>query len=732
MSSTGIETVNGGNKYDHQQQSTYQPNHEDSFDTISSTTKPRPAFGVSEKDVTDTTTAAAVHNNDQRRVPDQPARLYWIRPVVLIGVPAIVTAYYAVIWVHLVQNANYDEAVKHRSFSGALIFYSWFMIGIFGLSWSKYGLTGLEAALIRQRGWAPPNLVALLMHSNGSWSGPSGWGKVIMQRQFHRLWCLLAFLSLLPYIAFPLSGLVFEISDGYLKTSDPAMVVGRSRDTFNMRYDEIGNEFGLNEAPANAGWLIAAQPVIPRLGVVYSGEEVDRTEHEDFEKLPNTLPLTESIPDLFLAPQGDKPVNGKAWGLRFQYNCSAVQSASEFTILSQKSTSSASDKNPAYRNDRSFVLTTPSGDRIALWDSSSDAASVGKNTQSYYEVGTTAWEVSLDKVTEKYTGDHPGFEQELVFEYALYQVRVSTINAIDIPEKDNTFNATLSPSIEGLSSGSPFVQLDNGTWTVNKPFFAIKDGNAYDLAEMSLDYFIGPSSAGNMLEQAPPIGIRCVASSDVGFADLNGVTSSFSNFERVGPKHNLSTGSTYFWGALRFGRTAEKILDGQYYQHYLSGDLAGAVPTSSEDTGRYAEYVTPEALLRSVNLAYALDASNLMYDLRSGLNNEWENPNLTITREGKILSAASLVPGVAMGNFVLALFCVWAALSAGLGLVYGFRKRPADKVDGYVMLRKGADMAGELKRNDEFMSGKPFGESETLKGLDGHVLGGKSSRGDLS
>ncbi|KAG9252359.1 uncharacterized protein F5Z01DRAFT_675847 [Emericellopsis atlantica] len=70
---------------------------------------------------------------DNGMVPEQPPRLYWVRALVLIFVPSIVTAYYGVIWVQLVQNSVHDEAAKYRSYSGSLIFYSWFLIGVFGL-----------------------------------------------------------------------------------------------------------------------------------------------------------------------------------------------------------------------------------------------------------------------------------------------------------------------------------------------------------------------------------------------------------------------------------------------------------------------------------------------------------------------------------------------------------------------------------------------------------------------
>lgn len=61
---------------------------------------------------------------------EQPGRRFWIRPLVLILIPIIITVYYGVIWVALVQNVKNDEAAKYRHYSGSLIFYSWFIIGV--------------------------------------------------------------------------------------------------------------------------------------------------------------------------------------------------------------------------------------------------------------------------------------------------------------------------------------------------------------------------------------------------------------------------------------------------------------------------------------------------------------------------------------------------------------------------------------------------------------------------
>ncbi|KFZ11415.1 hypothetical protein V501_04795 [Pseudogymnoascus sp. VKM F-4519 (FW-2642)] len=191
-----------------------------------------------------------------------------------------------------------------------------------------------------------------------------------------------------------------------------------------------------------------------------------------------------------------------------------------------------------------------------------------------------------------------------------------------------------------------------------------------------------------------------------------------------------------FSGALRFGLTAKAILAERFYEHYLSGDLPGLRPSTNEDYQRYESFIDTGPLLRSVNLAHALDASNLMYDISSAFRAEWTYTGLTSSRVGKILSVASLIPEYEVGNFVLALFCLWAVLCAGLGLWYGFRRRPSDRLDGYTMLRKGADMAGELKENDEFMSGKPYHDARELRNVlfpirDGAIFTGTFRDNDI-
>ena len=465
---------------------------------------------------------------DGQSGPDGPPQLqrYYLRTLVLIFVPAIVTAWYGVIWIALVLGIENDDAVKYRTFSGSLIFYSWFIIGVFGLAWSKYGLAGVEVAMLQSSLWRAPDLVAFLQHSNSTWSSPSGWIKAIYHREFHRLWCLLTLASVLPFIAFPLSGLVFEISDGYISNGKNPLVLGLNATTLNQIYTTVSG------SAAEMAWRSGAEPIVPGFGVVYTSEDIDRTEHSTLERVPNSLPLTKPIPDMFLAPQADVPVSGEAWGLRAKYDCSVVRKASEFTILTQKSESTiVSVENNTAKSPHDFArLRTPSGDSIHLFPLgfglTNDAGVWG-----YKEIGASG-----DGSVLKYNGS--GLESKpRVFEFAFWQIRYKSYydDQVGGPEK-LPFNKTLDPVIEGM--GRPYL-LSGGNLTSNNTFFKVKTSDDFPEISDLRDLFPGTrpdNGRTEALDVAAPIGIRCVVSSGLGTASLDGTRSTFSNFKKVDPE----------------------------------------------------------------------------------------------------------------------------------------------------------------------------------------------------
>lgn len=68
--------------------------------------------------------------------------------------------------------------------------------------------------------------------------------------------CLRPWPSLPRYVAFPLSGLSFETSDGYISPNDPPMVIGHTWDDFNRRQTDFYH------SGAKKGWETGSPPTI--------------------------------------------------------------------------------------------------------------------------------------------------------------------------------------------------------------------------------------------------------------------------------------------------------------------------------------------------------------------------------------------------------------------------------------------------------------------------------------
>lgn len=61
------------------------------------------------------------------------------------------------------------------------MYYSWFFIGVFGLSVSKFGLEGIEAAMMQDPFWAPKDGLVLFGHAEKTWTGLSGWWALLKE-----------------------------------------------------------------------------------------------------------------------------------------------------------------------------------------------------------------------------------------------------------------------------------------------------------------------------------------------------------------------------------------------------------------------------------------------------------------------------------------------------------------------------------------------------------------------
>lgn len=97
--------------------------------------------------------------------------------------------------------------------------------------------------------------------------------------------------------------------------------------------------------------------------------------------------------------------------------------------------------------------------------------------------------------------------------------------------------------------------------------------------------------------------------------------------------------------------------------------------------------------------AYGAYAVQLMYNGGQGFTAidgshiNFLNPNITEFIPGTVLKL-----GVMPAIVPVALFCIWALVASVLGIVYGFRRRWTEILDGYTMFRLSAELPDQTKR----------------------------------
>ncbi|KAF2106598.1 hypothetical protein BDV96DRAFT_675056 [Lophiotrema nucula] len=543
--------------------------------------------------------------------------------IVLILVPLTITVYFIFTWQRYLTRDK-DEPLKYGSESEIWINYSWFLIPVFGLGLAKYGIVGVEAAMIQSPNWQLPNTAAYLMHSDSSWNSPEEWGKILVR-------------CLFPFTAFTLVGLSYELSDGFVHSPGAPMVIGHAWDNYHDRQDF--------ESAAAKAWEIGTHVQIPGIGVIYTPEYLQRRQYRAFDHLPNSVPLDGGNPEIFVAPQAQTPVAGNAWGLHAGYNCSVLADASELTILSPNS--------------------------VSIFDTFSSPMST--NLRAYVEMGLSSSNATtLYDGTEPSSFDTDGISKADIFEYLLWQIRLEGAYGDD----GLLFNSTLEPTVKGL--GQPFKQIANGSYAANDTFFISKGKEPYHF----------PSGSIQVVSIASPIGVQCRVVSALGTADLNPARATFQSFKRTPPPpFNQSRVESE---TPRFGNIAKKTMLNRYLEIFTSINSPARVTVSNSIS--YRSFVQPQMLQRSIMMAYAMDALQLMYDGTYSFEGAWVNTNLTSSSPGKVLTAGvvpPLVPAIGFG--------VWSFGSLLLVIFYGFRRRWSESLDGSSVFWRGVELADEAK-----------------------------------
>ncbi|KAJ6184499.1 hypothetical protein N7519_005800 [Penicillium mononematosum] len=489
------------------------------------------------------------------------------------------------------------------------------------------------------------------------------------QSPAHRLWWLLGLLSLVLIIALPLSGLSMELSDGFVKASSPPSVIGYSRETFNTKNENKALERSLSR------WRAASPVDLPGAGIAYTPRGLDRNDYDYLTALPNSLSTEQNVPDLFLIPQAKTPISGRPWGIRLSYNCSVVQSKAELTILPKKNSLPLQIVSLQSAHKEGVFGSGPtSSDVIYAYNSSAE------NLFLYAELGAI---INTTYISES-VDPNPD-----ILEYVMWQARGYV--PIQGPVSHD-FNNTIAMPIPDIDS--PLVMDANGTVTPNEMFFERGSGSE------NLRQFVAGTdnlTLTNFIETAQPIGVRCQALSETGFATLHPDELAFSDFIRVPPErppppYSGVSGVGWYYIPYPFGFSP--------WAHLSKPETVFANILESIETPLsirigpsqvYPNYVQAADLQQSLMGAYAQSALNLMYYGFETFNQGYVAENLTSSQPGKILGPGALPPHVPM-----VMLAIWAMGCVILGLVYGFRRRQAETLDGYLFSKLSAHYAKSI------------------------------------
>lgn len=473
----------------------------------------------------------------------------------------MITAYFLWVWRYLLsRDETLNPKFGHRS--EIWVFYSWFFIGVFGLNIAQYGLAGVEAGMLQERFWSVRSLAGLVQHSGESWASPYELWQCLKTKVKRGdknvvlvgpLWFTLALISLAPFIALPLSGLCFELSDGYVDTgAKNAPVIGRTLLNFNQR----ANAYALDNL--KSAWKVGFPPAVPGIGIAYTPPDVARSDFKSFSELPNTLPISQNVSRLFLGQQGSTPITGVVWGLMFSYNCSVVRSASEFTILSQNTSSFLGGGDVTQ-------LATPSGDHIFAFNTSSLMA---YNIWAYSELGMSNEREKGYQGNESFLTNDGASDRLNVLEYALWQVRTEASYG-ELTGLGYQFNDTIDVPITDL--GAIYNKSPNGSYVINRDRFNMRmidssyweKNDAFRVSE-------------RIIQVAEPIGVRCVRGSEPGTAYVDAATSTYKSFQGTPntPMTNLTDERTW-----RFGYAISDMMPGNtgYFNLFSSTTTPGRI-----------------------------------------------------------------------------------------------------------------------------------------------------------
>ncbi|KAJ6263076.1 1,3-beta-glucanosyltransferase GAS4 [Drechslerella dactyloides] len=627
-------------------------------------------------------------------VPDHGLRLprFIFRGIISILVPLALVFYYWLTYMRWLRYPQDSPESWHRTGyldSVSIVNYSWFVLATFALNLGTYATAGSVAAMVMRQPWAPRNLRRLIILAGNTFQDPAGWiaalSRIVRKRSLYRsnglLWDVLAFFSVVGFAAWPLTGLTMQTADGFSISRDykgqVAYVVGRNLTSINGRDGVLATQ------RATQFWSAGFSPDMPVRKQFYitpgSKTQVNVT-------TSNSLP-DDASDSIFLAPQIDGPLIGEVFGLAVRYSCNIINSTSQFTILNRRNRTLSLTPTP-FGPPGGYSLPDSAVIFLRNKTQNSSPISVISNVNASLELGT---DIGLNNITNpaddesigyvSVLGDYPGLDKLVTLEAALWQ-NIKSIDAY-------------------------------GNLGVNAGNFVFRDAEN-DIPELRDEPLYPGQKA---------VGVRCQASSAIGTAIVNGVAGTYTNFTQrsanprngggikrfeTGIPHlllqtpyiptDLRLSSDVDWFSALYSSIEKSSLTNNAF-----GDFLGAAPS----------VLQAEDLRNAMLRAHKTWAVHIMYDGITDPSYKWRLGNVTVGKEAMILTRGVVPPEV-----VLAMLSLWALSVMVFAVLYQFRRRFTETLDGYTLFRFGVDRPEGVV--PEMLAGE-FDNAATLERLPGMV-----------
>ncbi|KAI1170502.1 hypothetical protein F4777DRAFT_110789 [Nemania sp. FL0916] len=568
--------------------------------------------------------------------------------------------------------------VGGHTIDAKVVFYAWLMFSIFFLEWLKTSLAWFEAAVILNNpSWAPSTERQFVQHLDRGWASIGSWWRVARLSYRHlvkrepwqgpaALWWYLAGTYLLFSITAPLAGLSMDQRKGLELSDRPVVILGVNETTFDVRTNDAVS--GLVSNNWRSGRITT--PNSP--AIFYAPEGTKNVSSSFFEDFAQNMYQTDlagnkSSPanrtvKFFTGPPVAERVNGRAWGFLSTVSCSALNLQNGMKLINATGPNNWTATGPWGVSSEGFSVN------------SAGLAPVFAITDSSFGIDATYVIASDRDITAVGNGDY---------------VELSTSN-------------TTKQAIKGA--------LEIAVWQSVPVGFTPDDG----FKNMTLNPLVTSLKNSSVLGY----GVRCMVESDVGYANLDAVTRTYSDFVHraagFGTQDLTTIGSNIpsfqFPGIFAMQSIAFQALSttflgflapptcGQFSdttcKAFYGANLAtGGVPRISEvGDSQFAKALqipsmTPERMTLAMYKLFGETASAMM-DIGPG---NWTRSDLR-----GLDPVNDLVPGSISWQLVLVLLSLWTVLSTLPHMLTFSQPRWSQTLEAYAIMRFGADWRDTL------------------------------------